>query len=237
MILKKWDKLPLEMQTNEVKVYYDILKKKRLSMLLMRIFDVFVSAIMLILLIPAFGVMAVLIKLDSRGPVFFRQVRITQYNKKFRIYKFRSMVQDAEKGAQVTVCGDTRITRIGKVIRKYRLDEISQLIDVLRGTMTFVGTRPESEKYVKAYTPEMMATLLLPAGITSLASIYFKDESELLENATDVDKEYIERILPQKMKYNLEAIKNFSFLGNIRIMAMTVIAVLGKNYKDECKKV
>ena len=211
MMLKKWDELPKEMQTEQVRAYYNVLKRKRLSLFFTRIFDVCVSLSMLFVLSPVFVILAILIKLDSRGPVFFRQVRITQYNKPFRIFKFRSMVHDAEKGAQITVCGDKRITRVGRVIRKYRLDEISQLFDVLRGTMTFVGTRPESEKYVKSYTPEMMATLLLPAGITSLASICFKDEEKLLDQAADVDKIYVEKILPQKMKYNLEAIKTFSF--------------------------
>ena len=142
------------------------------------------------------------------------------------------MVQDADRGAQVTVSGDARITRVGKFVRKCRLDEISQLIDVLRGTMTFVGTRPESVRYVEAYTPEMMATLLLPAGVTSLASIYFKDEAELLDSAENADEVYVNTILPEKMYYNLKAIEKFSFFGDIKLMFMTVFAVLGKEYKD-----
>ena len=233
MMLKKWEKLPPEMQTEEVKVYYDILRKKRVGLFFKRAFDIVVSLLMLILLSPIFLILAIAIKIDSRGPVFYRQVRVTQYNKKFRIFKFRSMVQNADKGSQVTVSGDARITRVGKFVRKCRLDEISQLIDVLRGKMTFVGTRPEALKYVEAYTPEMMATLLLPAGITSLASIYYKDEAELLDAAEDTDKVYVEQILPAKMYYNLKAIKKFSFFGDIKVMFMTVFAVLGKEYKGD----
>lgn len=233
MILKKWDKLPPEMQTDEVKRYYDILKKKQLGLVFKRLFDIIASALLLILLSPVFIILAVAIKLDSRGPVFYRQVRVTQYNKRFRIFKLRSMVQDADKGSQVTVGNDARITRMGKLMRKCRLDEISQLIDVFRGTMTFVGARPEVPKYTEQYTSEMLATLLLPAGVTSLASIYYKDEAELLDAAEDTDKVYVEDILPQKMRYNLQAIKEFSFWGDIRIMIMTVLAVLGKEYKDK----
>ena len=143
------------------------------------------------------------------------------------------MVSNADKiGTQVTVGNDSRITRVGKLIRKCRLDEVSQLIDVFRGTMTFVGTRPEVPKYVAAYTPQMMATLLLPAGVTSLASIMYKDEDQLLSGAEDVDKTYIEDVLPGKMRYNLKAIETFGFWGDIKTMFMTVFAVLGKEYKD-----
>lgn len=233
MLLKKWEQLPVEMQTEQVKKYYDILKKKRLSLFFKRVFDIVVSLVMLIILSPVFVILAVAIKIDSKGPVFYRQVRLTQYNRKFRIFKFRSMVQNADKGSLVTVGEDSRITRVGRFIRKCRLDEICQLIDVLRGTMTFVGTRPEVERYTKQYTPEMMATLLLPAGVTSLASIYYKDEAELLDNAVDADKVYVEDVLPGKMYYNLKAIEEFSFFGDIKIMFMTVFAVLGKEYKGD----
>ena len=233
MVLKKWDSLPVEMQTEEVRKYYDILKKKRFSLFLKRIFDVVVSLLMLLILSPAFLILAIAIKIDSRGPIFYRQVRVTQYNQKFRIFKFRSMVQNADRGSQVTVSGDARVTRVGKLVRKCRLDEISQLIDVLRGKMTFVGTRPEVPKYTEQYTPEMMATLLLPAGITSLASIYYKDEAELLDAAEDTDRVYMETILPAKMYYNLKGIEKFSFWSDIKIMFMTVFAVLGKDYKGD----
>ena len=233
MLLKKWDDLPSCMQTEEVRKYYDILKKKRGALFFKRAFDIVVSLIMLILLSPVFLILAIAIKFDSQGPVFYRQVRLTQYNQKFRIFKFRSMVQNADKGSQVTVSGDSRITRVGRFIRKCRLDELCQLIDVLRGTMTFVGTRPEVPKYTEQYTPEMMATLLLPAGVTSLASIYYKDEAALLDAAEDTDKVYVEQVLPAKMYYNLGAIERFSFFGDIKVMFMTVFAVLGKEYKGD----
>lgn len=234
MRLVKWEKLPAEMQTVEVKKYYDILKKKRLGLFFKRLFDIVVSLTLLLILSPIFLLLAIAIKIDSKGPVFFRQERITQYGKKFRIFKFRSMVADAPKlGSDVTVKNDMRITRVGKLIRKCRLDEISQLIDVLRGKMTFVGTRPEVEKYVKEYTPEMMATLLLPAGITSESSILYKDEDELLNASSDVDKTYVEDVLPGKMYYNLKSIEKFSFFKDIRTMFRTVFAVLGKEYKGD----
>ena len=234
MKLVKWEKLPVEMQTEEVRKYYDILKKKRCSLFFKRLFDIFVSSVLLFLLLPFFLILSIAIKIDSKGPVFYRQLRVTQYGKKFRIFKFRTMVQNADKiGAHVTVNNDNRITRVGKFIRKCRLDEVSQLIDVFRGTMTFVGTRPEAVKYVDVYTPEMMATLLLPAGVTSIASIYYKDEAELLEKADDADKTYVDEVLPAKMKYNLKEIEKFSFWRDIKVMFMTVFAVLGKEYKEE----
>ena len=225
-MLKKWEDLPKEMQLPEVREYYDILCKKKAHLLLKRIFDVVVSFILLTLLSPVFIILAIAIKLDSKGPVFYRQVRVTKYGKIFRIFKFRSMVTDADKGSLLTVGGDSRITKTGRFIRKYKLDELSQLIDVFRGTMTFVGTRPEVPKYVEKYTPEMMATLLLPAGITSEASIYYKDENELLDAAQDVEKTYLEVVLPDKMKYNLAAIRSFSFIDDIKVMILTVLAVI-----------
>ena len=233
MLLKKWEDLPSEMQTEEVRKYYDVLKKKRGSLFFKRVFDIVVSLLMLVCLSPFFLILAIAIKLDSKGPVFYRQERVTQYGKHFRIFKFRSMVQNADKGSLVTVSGDARVTRVGRFVRKCRLDEVSQLIDVLRGTMTFVGTRPEVPKYTDQYTPEMMATLLLPAGVTSLASIYYKDEADLLDAAEDTDRVYVENILPAKMYYNLKAIERFSFVGDIKIMFMTVLAVLGKDYHGD----
>lgn len=236
MMLKKWEKLPAEMQTPEVRKYYDVLKKKKVSLFFKRAFDIVVSLIMLVVLFPLFLILSIAIKIDSRGPVFYRQERVTQYGKHFRIFKFRSMVQGADKGSQVTVSGDARVTRMGKLIRKCRLDEISQLIDVFRGTMTFVGTRPEVPKYTAHYTPEMMATFLLPAGVTSRASIYYKDEADLLDAAEDTDKVYVEDILPAKMYYNLKAIEKFGFWSDIKTMFMTVFAVLGKEYEGDYKK-
>ena len=229
-----WEKLPSQMQTEAVKPYYEILQKKQISLIFKRLFDIVVSIIMLLILSPVFLILAIAIKLDSKGPVFYRQVRVTQYGKEFRIFKFRTMVTNADKiGSQVTVGGDSRITRVGKVIRECRLDEIGQLLNILGGSMTFVGTRPEVPKYVEKYTSEMWATLLLPAGVTSEASIRYKDEAELLEAATDPDRVYVEEIVPQKMKYNLQSIKEFSFFADIATMFRTVFAVLGKEYSDK----
>ncbi len=227
----KWEQLPLEMQTEEVRKYYDIIKKRQFSLIIKRVFDIVVSFIALVCLSPVYLILAIAIKIDSPGPVFYRQERITQYGRSFRIHKFRTMVQNADKGLQVTVNNDNRITRVGKIIRDCRLDEIAQLIDVIQGNLTLVGVRPESPKYVAEYTDEMMATLLLPAGVTSLASIYYKDEAKMLGGVDDADKVYIEEILPQKMYYNLKGIEEFSFFGDIKIMFMTVFAVLGKEYK------
>ena len=234
MILKKWDELPEKIKNDDVKKYYELLKKKQGCLVLKRIFDIVVSALMLIILSPVFLVLAILIKIDSKGPVFYRLVRVTTYGKKFRIFKFRTMVQNADKiGTQVTVNNDSRVTKIGAFLRKFRLDEISQLIDVFRGTMTFVGVRPEVPKYVEHYSDKMLATLLLPAGITSKTSIYYKDESELLDNAFDVDKTYIDQVLPEKMRLNLKGIEEFSFFSDIKIMFMTVFAMLGKEYTEQ----
>lgn len=233
MKIIKWEQLPTEMQTEEVRKYYDILKRKKVSLFFKRAFDLFAGVIGLILLSPVYLILAIAIKIDSPGSVFYRQERVTQYGKRFRIHKFRTMVQNADKGAQVTVNNDSRITRVGKVIRNCRLDEIAQLLDVIQGTVTLVGVRPESPKFVAAYTDEMMATLLLPAGVTSLASIYYKDEAKLLDGAEDADETYIEEILPAKMYYNLKGIERFSFWGDIKIMFMTVFAVLGKEYRGE----
>ncbi len=236
MILKKWEQLPSEMQTEEVKKYYDILSKKKGSLILKRIFDIFVSLIMLIILLPVFLILAIAIKIDSRGPVFYRQERVTAYGRRFKIHKFRTMVNNADKkGTLVTVKNDSRVTRVGKLIRKCRLDEVSQLIDVLFGDMTFVGTRPEVVKYVDRYAPVMMATLLLPAGVTSEASILYKDEDKLLDGAENTDDVYVEKVLPGKMYYNLGSIEKFSFWGDIGTMFKTVFAVLGKEYPSDAE--
>ena len=230
MKIIKWEQLPPGMQTEEVKKYYEILDKRKFSLVLKRAFDFVMSIIVLIVLSPVFLILSIAIKLDSPGPVFYRQERVTQYGKRFRIHKFRTMVQNADKGSQVTVNNDNRITRVGRLIRDCRLDEIAQLIDVIQGNLTLVGVRPESPKYVDEYTKEMLATLLLPAGVTSLASIYYKDEATLLDGVEDVDRIYVENILPAKMYYNLKGIEQFSFWGDIKIMFMTVFAVLGKEY-------
>ena len=221
------------MKTEEVREYYDILRKKRTTLFFKRVFDIIASFLMLLILLPVFLILAIAIKIDSKGPVFYRQERITQYGKKFKIHKFRSMRIDADKGSQITVDNDERVTKVGRFIRKVRLDEISQLIDVLAGNMTLVGTRPESPKFVEKYSPEMLATLLLPAGVTSEASIYFKDEAELLSGKEDPDKIYLETILPEKMYYNLKSIKKFGLFYDLVIMFKTLLAVFGKKYEGD----
>lgn len=231
MMLREWDDLPDFLKCDEVRPYYDSLANKKTQLGMKKIFDVVVAALMLMMLAVPMAMIAVLIKLDSDGPVFYRQERVTAYGKKFKIHKFRTMAADADKmGAAVTVDCDVRITRVGKKLRSLRLDEIPQLLDVLSGNMSFVGTRPEIPKYVRKYTKEMRATLLLPAGITSEASIKYKDEAKLLGLADDVDKVYVEKILSQKMRCNLESIRNFSCTGELVTMFRTVFAVLGRGY-------
>ena len=230
--MKKWEELPKFMQCDEVKEYYDILSKKKLSLRLKRAFDIVVATCILIITAIPMIIIAIRIAIESKGGVFYRQERVTTYGKKFKIHKFRTMVANADQiGSAVTVSGDNRITPTGAFLRKYRLDELPQVFDELSGNMSFVGRRPEVTKYVKKYTKEMRATLLLPAGITSEASIRYKDEAELLDAADDVDRVYVEEVLPGKMKYNLQSIKKFSFLGEIVTMFRTVFAVLGKEYR------
>lgn len=231
-MLKKWETLPEYMQNDEVRFYYETLQKKKVSMFLKRVMDLVGGLILLILLAIPMIIISIMIKLDSEGPVFYRQERVTTYGKHFKIHKFRTMVSNADKiGSTVTVGNDSRITKVGAKLRGCRLDELPQVLDLISGNMSFVGTRPEAVKYVEQYKPEYMATLLLPAGITSEASIRYKDEAELLDAASDVDKTYIEEVLPGKMKYNLDSIKNFSFFGDIATMFRTVLAVLGKDYE------
>lgn len=226
-MLKNWNELPKYMRTDEVRPYYDLLQKKRLSLFFKRVFDIVVSLIMIILCSPILLIISILIVKDSKGGVFYRQERVTQYGRVFRIFKFRTMVQNADQiGTQVTVSNDSRITKIGSKLRNCRLDELPQLFNIFLGDMTFVGTRPESVHYVKSYTDEMYATLLLPAGVTSEASIEYKDEADLLDQADDVDSVYINEVLPEKMKYNLNSIKEFSFFKEITTMFRTVFAVL-----------
>lgn len=227
MVLKKWDELPEALKNNEVRVYYDILSKKKGSLILKRLFDIAGSTLLLILLSPLFLILAIVIKADSKGPIFFRQTRVTQYGREYKIYKFRTMVNNAEKlGSQVTTRNDSRVTKVGHFLRKYRLDEISQLINVLIGDMTFVGTRPEVPKYVAAYTNEMMATLLLPAGVTSEASIEYKDEEKLLNSAGNVDEVYVNEVLPSKMVCNKKYMQHFEFVCDMQVLINTVKAVL-----------
>lgn len=230
--MREWDDLPDFMKCDEVREYYNILDKKRVQLRVKRVFDLSAGFILLILLAVPMLIIALIIKLDSEGPVFYRQERITAYGKKFKIHKFRTMVNHADKiGTAVTIDGDKRITKAGAKLRGLRLDELPQLFDVIAGDMSFVGTRPEAVEYVKKYTREMRATLLLPAGITSEASIRYKDEYRLLDDADDVEQVYVEQVLRGKMKYNLESIRKYSFIGEMKTMLRTLSAVLGKEYR------
>lgn len=231
-MLRKWEELPEFMRTPEVRPYWEILNKKRGQLVLKRVFDIAAAFVLLILLAIPMAVIAVMIKRDSKGPVFYRQERVTTYGRHFRIHKFRTMVSNADRiGTAVTVGNDSRITRVGAKLRGHRLDELPQVFDVLQGTMSFVGTRPEAVKYVERYLPEWNATLLMPAGITSETSIRYKDEAALLEKADDADKVYEEKVLPGKMKYNLRSMESFSLGTEIKTMLRTVLAVCGKDYE------
>ena len=224
--MKRWEELPEYMRNEQTAPYYEILSHKRGELALKRIFDFTMSAVLLVLLIPVMLVIGAAVKLTSPGEVIFRQVRVTTYGKRFYIYKFRTMVAGAPgKGSQVTVSGDARVTGVGKFLRRVRLDELPQLFNILKGEMSFVGTRPEVEKYVERYKPEMYATLLMPAGVTSTASIEYKDEERLLSGGKDVDGTYVNEILPAKMEYNLQYIKNYSLCKDILIVFHTVLAV------------
>ena len=228
-MLRKWEDLPEFMKTPEVRPYWEILDKKRGQLAAKRAFDVTAGTILLALLCPPMAVIAMMIKKDSEGPVLYRQERVTTYGRHFRIHKFRTMVSGADRiGTAVTTGNDSRITKVGSKLRDYRLDELPQLIDVIKGDMSFVGTRPEAVKYVEQYEPEYYATLLMPAGITSEASIRYKDEAELLDAAEDVDRMYMEKVLPGKMKWNLESVRGFSLPAELLTMLRTVAAVIGK---------
>ena len=225
--MRKWEDLPEFMKCDEVKEYYNILSRKKVSLILKRGFDLVAGVGILVVTAIPMLVIGIKIATESEGGVFYRQERVTTYGKKFKIHKFRTMVANADQiGSAVTVSGDNRITPTGAFLRKYRLDELPQVFDIVSGNMSFVGTRPEVVKYVKKYKPEYFATLLLPAGITSEACIKYKDEAELLDAAEDVDEVYITKVLPEKMKYNLSSIRKFSFLGEIATMIKTVFAVL-----------
>lgn len=225
-MLRRWEDLPKRMQNEAVRPYYEQLQKKKVSLFLKRCLDVSLSSALLMLLAPVMLLIGIAVRLDSPGPALFRQVRVTQYGRQFRIFKFRTMVNHADKmGTQVTASGDERITRLGRKMRHYRLDELPQLLNIFLGDMSFVGTRPEVVKYVREYTDEMTATLLLPAGVTSEVSIQYKDEEKLLADVEDVDEAYIHIVLPEKMEYNLKSLREFSLIHELKIMVDTVIAV------------
>ena len=225
-MLRQWEDLPKRMQNEAVRPYYEQLQKKKVSLFLKRCIDVSLSSTLLLFLAPVMLLIGIAVRLDSPGPALFRQVRVTQYGRQFRIFKFRTMVDHADRmGTQVTASGDARITRLGRKMRHYRLDELPQLLNIFLGDMSFVGTRPEVVKYVREYTDEMTATLLLPAGVTSEVSIQYKDEEKLLADAEDVDEAYIHVVLPEKMEYNLKSLRDFSLIHELKIMVDTVIAV------------
>ncbi len=231
-MIKQWDELPAFMKTEEIYPYWEILNRKRNQLFFKRCFDFLGALILFIILLIPMIIIAIAVKLDSSGTVLYRQERITTYGKHFYIHKFRTMVSNAEKiGTAVTIGMDPRITRVGRKLRKIRLDELPQIIDVLQGNMSFVGTRPEAVKYVEKYKSEWNATLLLPAGITSECSVRYKDEDKLLDGASNTDKVYLEQVLPEKMKWNLKSIKGFSLVQDFKTMLRTIAAVLGKEYK------
>ena len=221
-----YQELPQSMKNESVKTYLELLNEHCFSLAAKRVFDIIVSFLILALLSPLLLILAAAIKLDSRGPVFYRQIRVGRYNQDFKIYKFRTMVQDADRvGPPLTVGDDPRVTRVGRLIRKMRLDEFSQLLNVLGGSMSLVGPRPEVRKYVDAYTPEFMATLLIRPGITATSSIAFKDEDKLLNSGGNPEEIYVKQILPPKMALNLEYLKNIHVRNDIKIMFQTVAAV------------
>lgn len=232
-MLCKWEELPDNMQNDAVKPYYDILNGKKADLFAKRVFDVIVSALSLIVLSPIFLVVAVIIKLDSHGPVFYRQQRVTRYGKLFVMHKFRTMEVNSDKESRITRENDSHITKAGKTLRRLKIDELAQLIDVFSGNMTFVGTRPEVPEFTAQYSDEMFATLLLPAGITSKTSILFKDEARFFTENCDPGRKYVEQILPCKMKYNLAEVRNFGFFNDIKTMFKTVFAVLGLIKTDD----
>lgn len=232
MLLKRWDQLPEHMKNDSVKQYYDILEKKRYSLYMKRVFDIIVSLMSMILLLPVLFIITLSIKRDTKGPILFHQIRVTQYEKTFKILKFRTMVDvHLSSENKVTMKNDTRITAVGKMLRRYRLDELPQLINVIKGEMTLVGTRPEVVKYVSLYSDEMLATLLLPAGVTSETSLDFKDEEALLTDGEHVDEEYIERILPLKMAENLKSLKEYGFFRDVKVFFKSFFIIFFKNSK------
>ena len=192
-----------------------------------RFFDFILSLVGLVVLAPIFIVLAIWIKTDSKGPVFYKQVRVGKNGKDFGLFKFRSMVVDADKKGLITVGGrDPRITRSGYFIRKYKLDELPQLINVLVGDMSLVGPRPEVRKYVELYDDEQNKVLSVKPGITDYASIEYMDENEILGKSTDPEKTYIEEIMPEKIKYNMKYIKNRSLIEYFKIIFLTVLKII-----------
>ena len=191
-----------------------------------RIFDIVISFVGLLILFPFILIIALLIKIDSKGPVFFKQVRVTKNAREFKIFKYRTMRVGSDKYSQITVGKDNRITKVGAFLRKYKLDEIPQLINVLIGDMSLVGPRPEVPKYVALYTDEQKEILKVRAGITDYASIEFSDENDLLASEEDPEKAYIEKIMPKKIELNKKYISEISILTDIKIILLTIKKIL-----------
>lgn len=225
--MRAWDDLPPEFKTDAVEPYYRQLKKKALTRAVKRFADLVLALVLFIVLFPVNLVVGIIVKTTSKGPVFYRQTRIGRYNREFRIFKFRTMVENAEQlGTQITVGErDPRITGVGHFLRRTRLDEFPQLLNVILGDMSLVGTRPEVRRYVDEYSPEMYATLLLAPGISSITSLRYRNESVLLEGQEDPEAYYINQILPDKMKVNLEYLENLSVLLDIKILVQTALAI------------
>lgn len=226
-MLKRFEDLPPFLQTEAVRPYYEYLAKKRGQLLAKRFLDILLALLLILLLSPLLILSALAVKCSSRGPIFYLQERVTQYGRHFRIYKFRTMVPDAQAlGGAVTVENDPRVTRVGYWLRRFRLDEFPQFFNILKGDMTFVGTRPEVPEFVDAYDDEMRATLLLPAGSVSTASVAYKKESDLLQGVSDPHQFYIEEILPEKMALNLSDLRQFSLAHELKILLQSLASVV-----------
>ena len=206
----------------------EVLRRRRPQCAAKRAMDILVSGAALLLLWPILLIIALAVKLDSPGPVFYRQERIGLNGKPFRIFKFRSMVADADRhGLQITVGRDSRITRVGAVLRKTKLDELAQLLNVFTGEMSFVGPRPEVKRYVDLYTPYQRQVLLVRPGITDYASIAYRNENDLLSGAADPEKMYIEEIMPAKLELNMKYLREISPVTDLRLIFRTIAAVIG----------
>ena len=204
-----------------------ILKKRRPQLALKRLMDIVLSGAALALLWPVLLLVALAIRVDDPGPVFYRQVRVGRGGKPFRIYKFRTMVVDADKkGLSITVGRDSRITRVGAFLRKTKLDELAQLINVFLGDMSFVGPRPEVPRYVELYTPYQRQVLLVRPGITDYASIAYRNENDLLAGAEDPERMYIDVIMPDKIELNMKYLREISPLADIRLIFATIAAIV-----------
>lgn len=205
----------------------ELLRNRKFQLILKRLFDIIFSFLGLLFLLPVFLIIAVAIKLDSKGSVFFKQIRVGKDGKEFKIYKFRTMVEDAEKkGMRITVDGDKRITKLGYFLRKYKIDELPQLINVLLGDMSFVGPRPEVPKYVAMYDEDQRSILRIRPGITDIASIEYRDENSLLVKSNNPEETYIREIMPRKIKLNIEYLKRMSIVYDIKLIFRTILVVV-----------